>query len=219
MCSARGVDAHVTNGYCVVKRMDIRCGSQLKCGAGGSKEEQSEKMDPRMRMKIMIKKLGAELKRAEKNMEVVEECLHLARSAIHRVEDNVNVEKMQISRMKETWRSIVKEMEEIKLRAIMEESLNEDFDIEEEMEEGGKDAGKEDGTSEEGKGKDGRCEAVGKEETCEAVVMTCEVVSMQCDVVAVGGKAAGAVEEERCEEVERIEKTISITTASAPIWS
>ena len=49
-----------------------------------------------MKMKSMVTKLGAELKRAERNMEVMEESLCVAHSALKRIEHSVDGGKVQI---------------------------------------------------------------------------------------------------------------------------
>ena len=82
-CCFAGVGAHMINRQCGIKRVDVRSGHQFKGEKVTTKVMfLEEQMDPQIKLRIKINKLGAELRRAERKMDAVEERLCIARSAI-----------------------------------------------------------------------------------------------------------------------------------------
>ena len=121
--------------------------------------------------------------------------------------------------MRETWRGIAREMAGIEERAMMEESLNEDFDIKEDMEIGGKQSVREQPVREKWDVMEERCEVMAEKETLttEAVIMKYGVLKVQCEVLSVAGNPEALEEHGTVEEVERLEEETELK--GTPIWA
>ena len=78
--------------------------------------------------------MGAELIRAERKLQAIEESMQMALSVLMTTVDNVKMAKEQIRRIKDTCHAIHEEVKEMEQRA-MEETLNDDDFIFEEEEE------------------------------------------------------------------------------------
>ena len=88
-------------------------------------------MEPEKYVKIYVNKLGAQLKRAEKKVASIEETLEVAKAAVIQVGNGLKAARREVMEMKQTWERVAKEMKEMEDRRKMEESLQEDFPIDE----------------------------------------------------------------------------------------
>ena len=88
-------------------------------------------MEPELKLKIYVNKLGAQLRRAEKQLEYMEERVAVAREAFVRGMQSVNAVQREVEEMKKTWGTVSKQVTEMEERKKMEESLKEDFPIDE----------------------------------------------------------------------------------------
>ena len=87
--------------------------------------------EPEVKLKILVNKMRAQLKRAEKRVVVLEGKIDVAREAFMRALECVAVVKGEVEEIKKTCNSVAMEVHAIEQRRTMEESLNEDFPIDE----------------------------------------------------------------------------------------
>ena len=100
--------------------------------------------------------------------------------------------------------------DEVEQLAMMEESLNEDFQIEEDME-----VAERESTKVQAKCQEERCEAVVQEGRYEAVVMKYEVVAVQCEMQSARGKAEAVTQEATVEG----ETEAGLIAPGRPLWA
>ena len=91
-------------------------------------------MEAANKLKINASKMGAELIRAERKLQAIEESMQMAFSVLMTIVDNVKMAKEQIRRSKDTCHVINAEVKEMEERARMEKTLSDDFIFEEEEE-------------------------------------------------------------------------------------
>ena len=92
-------------------------------------------MDLSTDVKIVLSRMGAELRRVERKIDIPDEKVKMALSLCKSLVDCVDGVKGQVGRVRESWRcwdGKIKEMEEQKM---MEESLNNELDFHELVEE------------------------------------------------------------------------------------
>ena len=95
-------------------------------------------MEATQKLKVAISKLGAELKRATRNIQSVEQMMQDAMATFVSAAENVEVVKEQLRRIRDTWEVVHREIRDMEEMARLEQSLNdEDFTFEEEEEEAG----------------------------------------------------------------------------------
>ena len=89
----------------------------------------STEMDPQVKLTIGIKKMGALVKRLERKMEMMEERIKCAETAVMGVIDGLMVLKIHMSGVRDTWPCTAKAVNDMEEQAIMDASLNEDTDF------------------------------------------------------------------------------------------
>ena len=92
-------------------------------------------MEPQVKAKIYLNKMGAQLKKIEKKVVHMEERVEVAGAFFMRTTETITAIKRELEEIKRTWASVAEQMEEIEEWRKMEESLNEEFPIDE-IEEG-----------------------------------------------------------------------------------
>ena len=89
-------------------------------------------MEPEVRAKIMMKKLGAEIKHAERKLHGMTEYLEMALLGITKVLEDMKSIREEVAALEKTWRSIEYELKNMEEQAQLEESFREEFVFEEE---------------------------------------------------------------------------------------
>ena len=86
-------------------------------------------MEPELRLKVALSKMGTQIKRAERNAKLMENRMKVAQRDLAQLTECVNVAKWQVEELKKTWGSVAKEVEDMREREKLEESLR-DNDLE-----------------------------------------------------------------------------------------
>ena len=89
-------------------------------------------MEPEVRAKIVMKKLGAEIKHAERKLQGMTEYLEMALSGITKVLEDMKSVREEVAAFEKTRRSIENEIKNMEEQAMLEESFREEFVFEEE---------------------------------------------------------------------------------------
>ena len=88
-------------------------------------------MDPSTDVKIVLSRMGAELRRVERKIAILDEKVKMTLSLCNSLVDCVDGIKGQVGRVRESWRCLDGKMKEIEEQKMMEESLNDDLDFHE----------------------------------------------------------------------------------------
>ena len=86
-------------------------------------------MEPELKFKIYLNKLGAQRMSAEQHVACMEERVAVANEAFIWGMEYINVVKREVEEMKKTWGTVSKQVTEMEDGKTMEESLKEDFPI------------------------------------------------------------------------------------------
>ena len=84
-----------------------------------------------MQVKVAFSKMGAELRRVERQMEAVGEDIETALSICTKALASYKEAKGQVNRMRATWENIHKRLKEMEEREAMEQSLNDGLALDE----------------------------------------------------------------------------------------
>ena len=86
-------------------------------------------MEPELKVKIYLNKLGAQRMSAEQHVACMEERVAVANKAFIRGMECINVVKREVEEMRKTWETVSKQVTELEDGKTMEERLKEDFPI------------------------------------------------------------------------------------------
>ena len=83
-------------------------------------------MEPGLRLKIPLSKMGDQVERAEENVKLMENMMKVVQRDVALVTECVNVAKWQVEELIKMWGSIAQEVEDMREWERLEKSLRDD---------------------------------------------------------------------------------------------
>ena len=93
-------------------------------------------MDPTLRGKVMLKKMGAESRRADMKVKRMRESMEVAMRGLSPLMEEVETTREDMAALDRTRKNVEKAMNNMEEQAMLEESFREEFSFEEEEVEG-----------------------------------------------------------------------------------
>ena len=93
-------------------------------------------MDPTLRGKVMLKKMGAESRRADMKVKRMRESMEVAMRGLSPLMEEVETTREDMAALDRTRKNVEKAMNDMEEQAMLEESFLEEFSFEEEEVEG-----------------------------------------------------------------------------------